>query len=663
MELNTKEELSPKDASAQAQKPEVTDPRTAVSAADFTQTPKNRIALAKPRPLDLDPSIYLRDNYVVIDFETTNLDHGSPINPDNRIILACWYSGEGRNTTLGASKGFVHSKFGNEFEQWELADAIERASFVVAYHAKFELGWFKRMGLNLRDIIIYDPMLGEYVIGGNIKPKGGLSLDETLKRYGIRGKMSYVRALIETGVCPSNIAERDLREYCIRDVEQTLHLFLQQRRRIFRKSLDKVLYGRCLQTPMLADIESRGVYLDRKRVRSKRRIISSQFSDSERKLNEFCGVINWRSSKQVREIVYGKLGFKELQDYKGREIRTPAGKPSTAEETLAKLVATTDSQRKFKRIYGELAPLKKLVQTLEVMDNICETDNGHFFAQFNQAITQNQRLSSTGLKWGLQLQNQPRSFKELFCTGSKGRQVAEGDCPQLEFRTVVDLSRDRAGKADILARVDVHSLTASVTGLSRQDSKPYTFKPIYGARSGPPWLRRYIEAFRRRYGSMYQTQLGWVYSVLVHKFLDTPTGLRFYWPDTVRVGDYVTNTTKIFNYPVSMFAGADIAQLCLLLVWHNIGGLDSWICNCVHDSGILDTNSDEASIIERIMVQSYTEDIYEVLSKLYDYEFDTPLGLGFKIGDHWAEGEERKYEPEGRFKFTSDVPTTIKLSS
>ena len=44
---------------------------------------------------DLDPEVYLKKNYLVVDFETTNLDKGDPRNPDNKIVLAVWeYGGE-----------------------------------------------------------------------------------------------------------------------------------------------------------------------------------------------------------------------------------------------------------------------------------------------------------------------------------------------------------------------------------------------------------------------------------------------------------------------------------------------------------------------------------------------------------------------------------------
>jgi len=617
--------------------------------------------IRKSRPLDLDPSVYLRSDYLVLDFETTNIDHGSPVNRNNSIILACWLVGK-EHPSYTDGRG-VRSQFGTEFEQQRLLDDIERASFVVAFHAKFEAGWLRRCGVELRDLLIYDPMLGEYCLAGNTKPDGGFSLDATLKRYRIPGKMRYVSALIDSGVCPSRIPQMDLREYCGVDVKRTEDLFLQQQRRIIGLGLDKVLYGRCLATPMLADIEARGCHLDAPRVLTAHTNAIQEFQQCDRALQEFCGGVNWDSPKQVAGLLYDKLGFAELKDYRGKVVRTDSGNRSASNPTIEKLRGTTSDQRKFLKLWGTLAPLKKMVSNLETMKEICEKDNGHFFAQFNQAVTQNHRLSSTGGKWGLQLQNQSRSLKKLFCSGRKGCRIAEGDCPQLEFRTGVDLTGDPVGLADVLARADVHTLTSSVTGFTRQESKPHTFKPIYGGKSGPPRLVRYYEAFRARYSGLYNGQLRWVYSVLETGQLRIPSGLIFYWPDTRMLeSGYITNTTKIFNYPISSFAGADIALLSLVLVWHGMRGWSGYICNTVHDSGIGDIPVEESCKFRELMVQSYTNDIYEVLAKLYDYDFSTPLGLGYKEGEHWGEGEEAKYEPEKRFKFTSDKPTAITLN-
>lgn len=590
-------------------------------------------------PLKFDPSIYLSENYLVLDWETTNKDKGHFRNPENRIVLGC-----------GIYKGKTYSHFGSEYEQRELCELARSADFVVCHHAKFELGWLARCGVELRDLIVWDTMIGEFVLAGNRKLEGGLSLDETLQRYRIGSKMFYVSALIAGGVCPSIIERGDLEEYCVRDVDRTLALFLRQRRRVFDAALQGVMYGRCFSTPMLADMETRGVQLDCPQVLLESGTRNADLSAAIAGLEDSFGTVNWRSSKQVRELVYDELGFAEVQDYRGQPIRTDGGHPSTGEEVLARLKADTQDQREFIEKYGRLSAVKREAQILESMAGSVREDGGLLYGQFNQTIASNHRLSHTGGKWGLQFGNFPRNFKRLFRARSPGWVVLEGDCPQLEFRCAADLANDRVAKGDILQGVDVHALTSAVTGFNRQDSKPHTFKPLYGGRSGPPKLVAYYTAFREKYKDIFRVQTSWCYRVLRDKRLRIASGLIFYWPDTElqpgRRGapPYITNTTAIFNYPISSFATADISQLSLALLWHDLRGMASFICNQVHDSGVLEVLEEELDKVRASMVECYTVKIYEVLRRLFDYEFTTRLGLGVKSGSHWGVGEEQKFE-------------------
>lgn len=548
----------------------------------------------------------------------------------------------------------MFAQSGSEYEQGRLLDDIKNSSFVVAHHAKFELGWLNRCGAELRDIIVWCTQIAEYVQAGNRKLRGGLGLDATLKRYGLGNKMRYVRALIEAGVCPSEIAPLDLGKYCFVDVDRTYDLFIRQRSEMAVRQT-ALQYGRCLQAPMLADTETRGVQLDQARVRSTAESTFKQYNGLVDELQDSFGTVNWNSPKQIGELVYGKLGFSELKDHRRQPVRTSSGKPSTSEETLASLRGHTEDQREFQRIYGELAPLKKQVQILEKMLGACEEDNGLIYATFNQTVTQTHRLSSSGGRWGFQFQNIARALRSLFRAREKGWVVIDGDCPQLEFRAATDMAHDPVALADILGRIDVHKFTASIIGCSRQDAKPHTFKPLYGGRSGTKRERAYYDAFRARYAVIYNTQMSWVYHVLEHKSLTIPSGLTFYWPDTAVTGSgYITNTPSIFNYPIQSFATADISQLSLLLVWHAIRGLHSFICNTVHDSGVLEAPLEEVDKIKEIMVHCYTEQIYECLDRLYGYRFNTPLGLGIKTGEYWGEAaNEEKFENTRRFKWAA----------
>ena len=98
--------------------------------------------LADPNPL-----IYTGDNYVVLDFETTVFSKGSALDSRNSLVLACWTLGNGHPAyRSGQNNRYV--QWGNEFTMGELVRHWERATFIIAHNAKFELQWLERCGLD-----------------------------------------------------------------------------------------------------------------------------------------------------------------------------------------------------------------------------------------------------------------------------------------------------------------------------------------------------------------------------------------------------------------------------------------------------------------------------------------------------------------------------------
>src|SRR6185312_12167532 len=162
---------------------------------------------------NLDPNIFWSDNYVVLDFETTNKDKGFAGREDNRIVLATWIYGSGHRgpRTLGNIHSGVYFKLGNEFEQGELVEAVQSADFIVAHFAKFELQWLVLAGLDISRILPWDTVLGEYVLAGN--RRRALDLDSVSRRRNLgSGKEDLVSSLIQSGICPSEIPEQWLIE-------------------------------------------------------------------------------------------------------------------------------------------------------------------------------------------------------------------------------------------------------------------------------------------------------------------------------------------------------------------------------------------------------------------------------------------------------------------
>jgi DNA polymerase I-like protein with 3'-5' exonuclease and polymerase domains len=602
-----------------------------------------------------DPDLYLSDNYLVLDWETTNLDKGAPINMSNHIVCGSW-----------KFNGVMRSIHGNELAFGELLQDIEQCDFIVAANAKFELGWLKRCGVQLEKLIIYDTQIGEYVILGN--RSANLDLDSTAKRYGFRGKDDPVSRLIKAGVCPSLIYPPWLLQYNRIDVEQTEHVFLRQRKILKDTGLLPTQYTRCLFTPVLADIEFNGMYLDKSRVVPVYRRMLQEQAIVLKELDEMTGGINPRSSKQVAEFVYDVLKFKEL-GRKGKPRRTPAGNRMTDSDTLLALTATNARQKKFIEIKKKQAYYEaKVTKALAKFYKACEDKDepGIIRASFNQTVTKNHRLSSSGGKYKLQFQNFDREFKPLFKARTPGWKVGERDQAQLEFRCSACLSQDKRAMSDIVKRIDVHSVTATelfteqllalhggeMPSLAmikklygstfRQDSKPETFKPLYGGEYGTPAQMRYYAAFREKYPDLDRTQKMWTEEVLNNGKLVTQTGLIFYWPGTsINSHGQITNRRNIYNYPISELAGGEIVPIGVVCLWHRMKslGMQAFLINTIHDSAITELPEEEEEQWKVVGTQAFVDDAIQYLRACYNIDFNVPLEVEADVNVNWHDSE------------------------
>ena len=52
---------------------------------------------------------------------------------------------------------------------------------------------------------------------------------------------------------------------------------------------------------------------------------------------------------------------------------------------------------------------------------------------------------------------------------------------------------------DIKNKIDVHQYTADIIGVSRQDAKAHTFKPLYGGTTGTEEEKNYYRKFAEKY--------------------------------------------------------------------------------------------------------------------------------------------------------------------
>lgn len=575
---------------------------------------------------------------ICADFETTNIEHGDPWVPENRIVY-----------TAIAGVGRVH------------LDVLEEPCVLVAHNAKFELAWLAREGYDIANILPWDTMIAEYVLAGNRRV--ALDLDSVARRYGLPGKDPVVDALMRGGVCPSEIPAKWIQARGDLDAATTLRIASKQRALLQERGLMSVFFTRCITTPVLALIEGEGMTLNAERVAEEVMRARLKKTEIEAQLVEMSGGINLRSGKQLGEFLYEKLGFDAPKDKRGETLRTKNGHYITNKTALAKLAAKTPQQKEFLKLRAEFGIVDAaLSKSLEFFWGVCAEHGGHFRARFNQCVTQTHRLSSSGRRLsfrdgaerGVQFQNLPRTFKRLFRAAAPDHLVVESDGAQLEFRVAGELGQDVQVKQDVEEEADIHRFTASVlkrkpesevTSKERTAAKAHTFKPLYGGEMGTKREMEYYKAFREKYPGVTATQEGWLGTVLRTKQLRTASGLIFYWPEAKMSHDgYVPIKPSVYNYPIQSFATADIIPISLVYTFWEMKarGIRGKIVNTVHDSVVAEIHKDDVDKYHELVKECWLDKTYRYVDKVYGRKMWVPLGVGFKAGEHWGEGEEIK---------------------
>lgn len=635
---------------------------------------------------------YRSGHWLCFDLETTNLDHGSALNAQNRVVMVAWKE----------RGGSTRHHYGNIMEAREFWEAYARADYCIAYNAKFECHWMIRCGLDPAEKLWADPMIAEKVRLGNRFAL--LNLGDVSQRYGFAGKETMIDSMMKSGVCPSEMPEKRLTARARRDVRTTELIWRRQLEGLSREGKLQVVLTRCLLTPILAQIETSGIVLDKERVLATYAEYAEKLEELNRELEQLTGGINMRSPDQKAKFLYETLKFPEPRDKAGRVRRNkpskqfPDGRPKTDKLTMAGLAAKarTKKQRKFielREAWGKLDAA--MTKNLQFFRGVVEEREGcKFYGQFNQCNTSTHRLSSSGLpqlfelyagkEKSVQFQNMPRAFKRLFTKRDNEYVITEADGAQLEFRVAAYLGQDHWAIRDIRdPDFDAHIQTATVmhdpdfngeiqralyNGLLdrrragdkevkawRQDAKPKTFKPLYGGTQGTPLEERYYKWFQEHYAELYAVQESWVNEVLGTGKLTTPWGLRFYWDfylnqfgTPMDKREHKSIVPAIFNYPVQSLATAEIIPIALVYLWHRVrrAGLRVLFVNTVHDSVVAEVHKDDLEQYQKLVKQAFTHDVYSYLDRVYDIQFNVPLGCEIVAGEHWSEGEEVKFDVE-----------------
>ena len=318
----------------------------------------------------------------------------------------------------------------------------------------------------------------------------------------------------------------------------------------------------------------------------------------------------------------------------------------TDKETLSEIRLELEGKaREFVDKYTRYSMIRTYLNTFVDSLEKYQDDRGFIHPNFNQCVTATGRLSSSRPNF----QNMPRGAtfpaREAIVSRYDGGFILEGDYSQLEFRVAGYLSKDPVIYEEVKSGFDVHSYTAEIMGVSRQDAKAHTFKPLYGGVLGTNREMAYYSAFRNKYQGVTEWHDKLQEEAVTTKQIALPSGREYAFPYAkyTRYGTTV-GATSIKNYPVQGFATADLLPLALIRLHKSLKAMQkpvpkSKIINTVHDSIIMDVHPDEKDWMINLLKRSMLC-IPEECSREFGIDFDMPIEIELKIGKDWLNLEE-----------------------
>jgi len=222
------------------------------------------------------------------------------------------------------------------------------------------------------------------------------------------------------------------------------------------------------------------------------------------------------------------------------------------------------------------------------------------------------------------------------------------DAAQLEWRTILELSRDETGIAEILSGADTHSLNQEAFNLpSRLIAKIYLFRTIYRGSgyafandpafmhvsTDPKFWDKIGERFYSKYSGIDRQHKLWASMVASGKSLVGPFGREW----SIQMGRDQRGNLKIpwtilTNYPVQG-TGADVMMLARISFARRLAvlGIPALLVSTVHDSIVVDVEKKYVSQIAKLFYEVF-EDLIKNIKGAFGYDWVVPLGCEVKYG-------------------------------
>ncbi len=394
--------------------------------------------------------------------------------------------------------------------------------------------------------------------------------------------------------------------------------------------------------PVLFYMQEAGIMLDKAKITTFLQEVHKDLELLTSKIYELAGTsFNIRSSKQLGEILFERLGLKKAG-------KTRGGQAKTDQESLEKLAGSHE----IIDTILEYRKLEKMRSTyLEPLPRLADA-NGRVHTQFNQTATVTGRLSSSNPN----LQNIPirgehgKRMRTCF-TASTGNLLISADYSQIELRVLAHLSQEKALLDAFNEGADIHARTASllydlpineIDADKRRDAKTINFGLVYGmgAQSLASQLqittakaKEFIANYFKQLPGLKEFYDGIEYSAKELGMVRTLTGRRRLLPEIYSQSSMVQSQARrqAINTVVQGLA-ADIIKFAMLEVYNSneLKELGAKLILQVHDELLLEVPSENAKKASELVIKLMSE------IKLDDATLSVPLLVEAGIGDSWG---------------------------
>lgn len=480
----------------------------------------------------------------------------------------------------------------------------------VCHHAKFEMHWIRR-AFKARDP---EELYCTMIQAGILNENESKSLDHQVSAH--LSRPPYWTHLPEDK-CYGDVDLKVLLPYGIKDAISTYELYRIQRKSMTakqRKLADDLLLP---LTKTLCSMEDRGMALDLKALLKVRMIFRGKATLHARKVEKFFPGVNFGSPKQVRELLFERMGLRPIKS-------TNTGLPSTDKETIEEL-----SKERVELQHLVKARNLKSFLSRELEPLLEKQIGGRIHTQYGLGNVVTGRLSSSDPN----LQNIGRDAPHRKCFVSRfhGGKMVSLDYKQHELRIMASLAGERSLLKVFRNGDDPYEVVNQQIGVgSRSKAKMITLALIYGITSEGISSRTGLslyeaEEFRRRWMDVYYRIPEYhdrIQSFLRRNgYVENASGRRRHLSDP----DNPREVRQAYNFMDQSLA-AEITYRAMIAIERRLSSRRGLLVHQTHDSILLDVPGEHVKYVSALASR--------IMESPKMAPISVPLAVEVKVEDH-----------------------------